>query len=63
VEKILDKQIKRQGHKVSIEYLVKWKGYPDYDATWKPQEALKNAPEVVEEFIKSLEDTQDSDND
>jgi hypothetical protein len=63
VEKILDKRIKRQGHKVSIEYLVKWKGYPDYDATWEPQEALKNAPEVVEEFIKSLEDTQDSDND
>lgn len=32
VESLLDKRLRRK----RIEYLVKWEGYPEYDATWEP---------------------------
>ena len=57
VEKILDRRIKRQGRKSTPEFLVKWVGYPDYDATWEPVAALANAPEIIEEFMKILKET------
>ena len=46
VETILDKNIVKR----KIYYLVKWKGYPSYDATWEPAENLVNAPEKIKEF-------------
>ena len=46
VEKILDKRINRK----RIEYLVKWKGYPEHDAQWEPLENLQNAHESLEEY-------------
>ena len=46
VERILDHRTRR--HKT--EYLVKWKGYPDYDATWEPADHLVNAEEIVKEY-------------
>jgi hypothetical protein len=48
VERILDKRI-RFG---KPNYLVKWKGYPDYDATWEPLANLENARELVDGFEK-----------
>ena len=46
VEKILDKRIIRK----KPQYLVKWLGYPLYDATWEPVENLKNCQEKVKEY-------------
>ena len=49
VENILDKRT----HYHKSQYLVKWTGYPLYDATWEPLDNLKNAMEKVNAFEKS----------
>ena len=38
VERILDKRQVRRGRSrtLNTQYLVKWKGYNDYDNTWEP---------------------------
>jgi hypothetical protein len=46
VDIILDKRFLRN----KVQYLVKWIGYPLYDATWEPVGNLKNAKEKVKEF-------------
>jgi hypothetical protein len=46
VEKILDS---RQRSK-RIEYLIKWSGYPKSMASWEPEENLKNAKDLLQEF-------------
>ena len=33
------------------DYLVKWKGYPSYEATWEPYEHLEHADEVFNSFV------------
>ena len=40
VERILDKKEFYFRGKLRIQYLVKWLGFPDYDATWEPRENL-----------------------
>ena len=46
VEKILDKRIRYR----RPEYLIKWMGYPEYDATWEPLVNLKNSQDLVQDF-------------
>jgi hypothetical protein len=49
VEKILDTRVsngKRQ-------YLVLWKGYPRYDATWEPEENLEGSRRLVQDFERN----------
>jgi hypothetical protein len=50
VEKILDKRTRRIGRGTRTEYLVKWKNYPEYDATWQTLADLENAKEAVQNF-------------
>ena len=50
VERIVDKRERRYGRGKRIEYLVLWKGYPDYEKTWEPEHNLKNAQEIIKQF-------------
>ena len=43
VEDILDSRL---GH-YRTEYLVKWLGYPVFEAIWEPSEYLANAPDIM----------------
>ena len=50
IEKILDKKF---DHLLSkFLYEVKWVGYPMDKCTWEPEESLKKAPELLDEFEK-----------
>ena len=44
VEKILKSRL--FGRRKKKQFLVKWKGYPNCDATWENESNLKNAPEL-----------------
>ena len=46
VEKILSSR--RRGN--SYKYLIKWKGYPNSDNSWEPEENLVNAREKLNEY-------------
>src|SRR5204862_5996796 len=49
VECILD----HRQHRKQKEYLVKWMGYPDHDATWEPSTNLTHVSELLEEYMAS----------
>jgi hypothetical protein len=51
VEDILDMRVGPKGKEV---FLVKWKGYPDYDSTWQSRDDLANAPKKLAEFEKKI---------
>jgi hypothetical protein len=46
VEGILDSRLFRG----KLQYLVKWEGYPKEEASWEPEENVKNAPIPIAEF-------------
>ena len=39
----------RHGRKQQLQYLVKWKGYPESDNTWEPVDHIQ-APQLVKEY-------------
>src|SRR3954470_24330625 len=49
VERILDSRRRRN----ALEYLVKWVGYPDHDASWEPLSNLTNATDLIADFEAS----------
>lgn len=55
VEKILNKRTRKIGRRIQVEYLVKWVGYPQHEASWEPVMNLRNAPDVVDTFERELE--------
>jgi hypothetical protein len=56
VEAILNKRSIQRGraHHPRIEYLVRWRGYPEWEATWEPQAHLAKAQRLVAKFEQSL---------
>ena len=50
VDQILDH---RHG-KRRRQYLVKWKGYPELEATWEKASDLKHAPDAIHIYLESL---------
>jgi hypothetical protein len=51
VERILDKRTQRIRGRNVVQYLIKWKGYPDSDNTWEPRHHL-HCDTLLEEFDK-----------
>ena len=54
VERIMEKRIIVRSGTRSVEYLVKWEGYPEYDATWEPVAHLHNVLDLVQAFEQTL---------
>ena len=54
VEKILDRRERKVGRGKRIEYLIKWKGYPEWENTWEPTNNLIHSKELIDEFEKEL---------
>ena len=50
VEAVVNSKVVGFGRRKSMLYLVKWKGYPDSDATWEPRSNLGNAAEAVQQY-------------
>jgi hypothetical protein len=55
VEEILAKR----GRGARLRYLVKWRGYPQWEATWEPLASLEGAPEALQEFEQRVLEDQD----
>jgi len=49
VEAIRGKRIRNK----QVQYLIKWKGYPEYDSTWEPVANLKHAKTMIHKFENS----------
>ena len=48
LEAILQTQVRALQHQMMNEYLIKWMGYPEDDATWEREETLlKDYPEFM----------------
>ena len=52
VEVILDSQLQKLGQRKreTLQYLVKWSGFPRVKATWQLAENMANAEDMVEDF-------------
>jgi hypothetical protein len=54
VEAIVDKRIKKVGRgrrkKNLIEYLIKWKDYPEWENSWEPESGLRQSKELIDKF-------------
>jgi hypothetical protein len=53
VSRIIDRRIhKLRGGRTRTEYLVEWKGFPSYDATWEPASNLDHAQSLISEYLR-----------
>jgi hypothetical protein len=49
VERILDHRTRRVNRRIVVEYLVKWRGYPDSDNSWEPASNV-HADDLVRDY-------------
>jgi hypothetical protein len=50
VERVVDKRTRRVGRRTRVEYLVLWKGYPEWERTWEPAANLRQASDAVRAY-------------
>jgi hypothetical protein len=50
VDKVVDKRVVKRGSRQLVEYLVLWKGYPEWEKTWEPERNLRWAPEAIKQY-------------
>jgi len=50
IEEILDTRITQKGKQYQKEYLIQWKDYPLWDATWESEKNLEHAQEILQEW-------------
>ncbi len=48
MERILSRRLVRGRE----QFLVRWKGYSEFDDTWEPRANLRNAPDKLREFLQ-----------
>jgi hypothetical protein len=55
MEKIVDQRIgKKTKRKTYFEYLVKWKGHPIEDASWKGQVDIQKNGKLVQDLMDKI---------
>ena len=55
VEAIRDRRMRRWRGGMHKQYLVKWKGYPEYENTWEWWDTLQGAQQIVDAYESSLD--------
>jgi hypothetical protein len=63
VEAIRNHRMRLYRRKQYKQYLVKWKGYPDWENSWEWEDTLKGASSIVNVYWRSLESEPDIDED
>ena len=53
VDRVVGIRMRRKGKKMVKEYLVLWKGYPEWERTWEPEANLQNAQQAIRDFERS----------
>ena len=56
VQEILGHRLRRRGRTARREFLIKWKGYPTYDATWEPESHLSTANDILTAYKQQKPD-------
>lgn len=50
VERVVGDRTRKKGRKTIKEYLVLWKGYPEWESTWEPESNLQKAQDAIHDF-------------
>jgi hypothetical protein len=62
VEEVINERtrIQRRGNRRRriTEYLVKWKGYPEWENSWEPASGLKEAQEAIQKYLNRKHQSQ-----
>ncbi|MCW2743449.1 MAG: uncharacterized protein JWR45_3871 [Blastococcus sp.] len=54
VDRIVNKRTRRVGRGSRTEYLVLWKGFPEWEKTWEPERNLRFAKRAIEQYERQL---------
>ena len=50
VERVLKERMVKRGKTTRIEYLVKWRGYPEWENSWEPAKNLRHAQQAILDY-------------